>query len=138
MPTHNNSYAEARRRNGRPLFIPFAVLGDPDPRRSVDVVRTLIEHGADALELGLPFSDPPADGPVIQQADARALAAGTKIDDCFRILQEVRGFTQIPVGLLVYYNLVLQRGVDRFYADCAAQDRRRANRAAPWEISATR
>jgi tryptophan synthase alpha chain len=119
MP-NNNRYADALKRNGRPLFIPFAVVGDPDPRRSVDVIRTLVEHGADALELGFPFSDPPADGPVIQQADARALAAGTKIDDCFRILQEVRSFTTIPIGLLVYYNLVLQRGIDRFYGDCAA------------------
>jgi tryptophan synthase alpha chain len=118
MPT-NNPYADAREKKGRPLFIPFAVLGDPDPRRSVEVIRTLIEHGADALELGLPFSDPPADGPVIQEADSRALRAGTRVDDCFRILGEIRGFTDVPVGLLIYYNLVLQRGIDRFYHDCA-------------------
>lgn len=116
----HNPYAEARERIGRPLFIPFAVVGDPDPQRSIGVIRTMIEHGADALELGFPFSDPPADGPVIQQADCRALAAGATIDDCFRILKEVRPFTDIPLGLLVYLNLILQRGIDRFYADCAA------------------
>ncbi len=115
----NNPYADVRSRIGRPMFIPFAVVGDPDPRRSPDVIRTLIEHGADALELGFPFSDPPADGPVIQQADLRALRAGTKIDDCFRILGEVRKLTDVPLGILVYYNLVLQRGADRFYRDCA-------------------
>ena len=118
MPT-NNPYADARAKKGRPLFIPFAVLGDPDPRRSADVVRTLIEHGADALELGFPFSDPPADGPVIQAADCRALQAGTRVDDCFRILREIRGIADIPVGLLIYYNLMLRRGIDRFYRECA-------------------
>ena len=115
----NNPYADARAKKGGPLFIPFAVLGDPDPRRSADVVRTLIEHGADALELGFPFSDPPADGPVIQAADSRALQAGTRVDDCFHILREIRGIADIPVGLLIYYNLILRRGIDRFYRECA-------------------
>ncbi|MEN6452480.1 MAG: tryptophan synthase subunit alpha [Thermoguttaceae bacterium] len=118
MPT-NNPYADARQKKGRPLFIPFAVLGDPDPQRSRDVVRTMIEHGADALELGFPFSDPPADGPVIQKADARALQAGVRVDDCFALLRDIRRMATLPVGLLIYYNLVLQRGVDRFYRDCA-------------------
>ncbi len=115
----NNPYADAREKNGRPLFIPFAVLGDPDPRRSLEVIRTLIEHGADALELGFPFSDPPADGPVIQEADSRALRAGTRVDDCFRILRQLKDLTDVPVGLLIYYNLVLRRGIDRFYRECA-------------------
>ncbi len=114
-----NSYIEAKKRKGKALFVPFVVLGDPDRERSVEIIHQLVDNGADALELGLPFSDPPADGPVIQQADTRALTMGIRIDDCFKILKEVRGFTDIPIGLLVYYNLVLQRGVEQFYRDCA-------------------
>ncbi|NOS66921.1 MAG: tryptophan synthase subunit alpha, partial [Candidatus Peribacteraceae bacterium] len=84
------------------------------------IVRTLVESGADALELSFPFSDPPADGPVIQAADLRALQSGIRIDDCFEMLREIRTFTSIPIGLLVYYNLILQRGIEKFYQDCAA------------------
>lgn len=113
-----NPYASLRQKLGHPLFVPFVVLGDPNPTESVTIVRTLIESGADALELGFPFSDPPADGPVIQAADARALKAGTRVDDCFRMLREIRTSTDVPIGLLVYFNLVLQRGIDKFYAEC--------------------
>ncbi|MDA1209261.1 MAG: tryptophan synthase subunit alpha [bacterium] len=116
---NNNPYQSAREKKGKPLFIPFVVLGDPNKEKSPKIIKTLVENGADALELGLPFSDPPADGPVIQAADTRALTSGICIDDCFDILKEVRSFTDIPIGLLVYYNLVLQRGVEKFYADCA-------------------
>lgn len=114
-----NPYQVVLEKKGRPLFIPFTVLGDPGKERSLEIVRTLVESGADALELGLPFSDPPADGPVIQAADTRALQAGIRIDDCFDILRGARRFTNIPLGLLVYYNLVLQRGIEKFYRDCA-------------------
>ncbi|MDO8649023.1 MAG: tryptophan synthase subunit alpha [Candidatus Peregrinibacteria bacterium] len=115
----SNPYAEALKKKGNALFIPFAVLGDPNKDESLQIIRTLIENGADALELGFPFSDPPADGPIIQAADVRALHSGIKIDDCFDILEEVRSDTDIPIGLLVYYNLVLQRGTEKFYEDCA-------------------
>lgn len=114
-----NLYVTLRHKKGRPLFVPFVVLGDPNKKQSVQIIQTLIQNGADALELGLPFSDPPADGPVIQAADVRALQSGIKIDDCFQILEEVRSCTDIPIGLLVYYNLVLQRGTEKFYQDCA-------------------
>ena len=76
-----NVYREALRKKGRPLFVPFTVLGDPDREQSLQIIRTLVDSGADALELGLPFSDPPADGPVIQAADSRALKAGITIDE---------------------------------------------------------
>jgi tryptophan synthase alpha chain len=113
-----NPYTSLRKTIGRPLFVPFLVLGDPNKKSSVEMIVTLLESGADALELGLPFSDPPADGPVIQAADARALKAGTTIDDCFQIIKTIRFKSAVPIGLLVYYNLVLQRGIDKFYADC--------------------
>ncbi len=119
MPS-NNPYILRQKKKGAPLFIPFAVLGDPNPGGSLQVIQALIESGADALELGLPFSDPPADGPVIQAADVRALTSGTTMDDCFVILKKVRAMTDIPVSLLVYSNLVFQRGVEKFYADAAA------------------
>lgn len=121
----SNLYLQKRQDLNRPLFIPFTVLGDPDVETSAKIVETLIENGADALELGLPFSDPPADGPIIQAADVRALEGGITIDHCFDILKKIAlsgpgpGPDPIPVGLLVYFNLVLQRGIDRFYQDCA-------------------
>ncbi|MBI3618767.1 tryptophan synthase subunit beta [Candidatus Peregrinibacteria bacterium] len=114
-----NPYSLALERKGKPLFVPFVVLGDPDRKRSVEIIRALVESGADALELGFPFSDPSADGSVVQAADVRALQAGIRIDDCFEMLREIRTFTSMPIGLLVYYNLVLQRGVENFYRDCA-------------------
>ncbi len=115
----SNPYLQALKKKGKALFVPFIVLGDPDKKRSIEIIRLLVGNGADALELGFPFSDPPADGPVIQAADARALSAGIRIDHCFEMLQEIRAFTDIPIGLLVYYNLILQRGVEKFYINCA-------------------
>jgi tryptophan synthase alpha chain len=105
---------------GRFAVVPFVVLGDPDVETSDALLTALCDGGADVLELGLPFSDPPADGPVIQAADVRALGAGVTVDDCFALLAAHRARSEVPVSLLVYWNLVLQRGVERFYADCAS------------------
>ncbi len=116
----NTSYADLRAKLNRPLFIPFAVVGDPDIQQSVRIIETLIENGADALELGFPFSDPTADGPVIQAADVRALKSGITIDDCFAILRDIRKKSSLPIGLLVYFNIVMKRGIGKFYADCKA------------------
>ena len=101
---------------GEGVFIPFVVLGDPDPATSLKIIEGLVENGADALELGFPFSDPIADGPVIQRAGQRALGAGVRQEDCFRIIKEIRKkFAGIPIGLLVYANLVLARGLGAFF-----------------------
>jgi tryptophan synthase alpha chain len=101
---------------GEGAFIPFAMLGDPDPAGSLVLVRALAQSGADALELGLPFSDPVADGPVIQAAAGRALAAGVRRADCWRIVETIRGeFPALPIGLLVYANLVCHRDPAGFY-----------------------
>lgn len=113
-----NPYANLRATLKRPLFVPFVVVGDPNPAESIGIINTLIANGADALELGFPFSDPTADGATIQAADVRALAAGTTIDDCFGMLRGIRQTSAIPIGLLVYMNIVLKRGIDRFYDDC--------------------
>lgn len=103
------------------VFMPFLVIGDPSFETSLRLVDALVEAGADVLEFGLPFSDPPADGPVIQAADTRALRAGMNTAYAFEWLGAVHArHPHVPVALLVYYNLILQHGVDRFYERAAA------------------
>ncbi len=101
-------------------FIPFVMLGDPGIEESLAIIKTLVESGADALELGIPFSDPVADGPVIQSAAIRALDKSVKPEQCFELLNKVREFyPDIPIGLLLYSNLVYRRGIEKFFNDCA-------------------
>lgn len=100
-----------------PAFIGFTVAGDPDRQTCVRAAKALIDGGADILELGIPFSDPVADGPTIQKADERSLAAGTNTDMVFDIVRELRKNTQTPIVFLTYYNTVYHRGVDRFYRE---------------------
>lgn len=102
-------------------FVPFVMLGDPDKQTSLDIIKALVENGADALELGIPYSDPIADGPTIQKASIRALGSGIRPSDCFDILSEIRAaYPDIPIGLLLYSNLVLAQGIDSFYAKANA------------------
>jgi tryptophan synthase alpha chain len=101
----------------KPAFIGFTVAGDPDKETCIRAAMALIEGGTDILELGVPFSDPVADGPTIQKADERALAAGTTADTVFAIVRELRKKTDVPVVFLVYYNMVYHRGIDRFYCE---------------------
>ena len=101
-------------------FVPFVVIGDPDLESSAKIIQTLVESGADALELGFPFSDPLADGPTIQGAMDRALQADVTPADCFDLIGQLRKTDQeTPVGLLVYANIVYAYGVARFYKVCA-------------------
>jgi len=97
-------------------FVPFVTLCDPNFDQSLRIIRCLIENGADVLELGLPFSDPVADGPVIQKASIRALASGATMPKCFELTAQIRKeFPDIPMGLLVYSNLVVSGGINNFY-----------------------
>jgi len=97
-------------------FVPFLMLGDPGPEHFLEVVRALVEAGADALELGIPFSDPVADGPVIQAAAVRALARGMTPSRCWELASHCRAtWPELPIGLLVYANLVLHEAPERFY-----------------------
>ncbi|KAF6685193.1 tryptophan synthase subunit alpha [Pantoea sp. EKM20T] len=106
--------------NNEGAFVPFVTLGDPSPELSLRVIDALVEGGADALELGIPFSDPLADGPTIQNATLRAFAAGTNTSQCFEMLATIRRkYPDLPIGLLMYANLVFTNGVDEFYARCA-------------------
>ncbi|TKB49975.1 tryptophan synthase subunit alpha [Ferrimonas sediminicola] len=104
---------------GEGAFVPFVTLGDPHPNQTLAVIDALVAGGADALELGIPFSDPLADGPTIQNATVRALNAGTTPEGCFQLLAQVRErYPQLPIGLLVYANLVFSPGLDTFYRRC--------------------
>jgi tryptophan synthase alpha chain len=101
-------------------FIPFVIIGDPNTEQSLNVIKALIDAGADALELGIPFSDPSADGITIQMAALRALKAGTNTDICIDVIAEIREYApEIPIGLLLYGNLVFARGIDNFYREMA-------------------
>jgi len=120
MERYDNLFNQLNaRREG--AFVPFVTLGDPEPGLSLQIIDALIEGGADALELGIPFSDPLADGPTIQSATLRAFAAGVTVGHCFEMLAAIRQkHPTIPIGLLMYANLVFSRGVDEFYAQCAS------------------
>ena len=101
-------------------FIPFVIIGDPNAEQSFELIKTLIDSGADALELGIPFSDPSADGVTIQMAALRAINSGINTDICIDILAKVREYApNIPIGLLLYGNLVFARGIENFYRDMA-------------------
>jgi len=104
-------------KKGAAAFIGFTVAGDPDTDTSIRVAKALIDGGTDILELGVPFSDPVADGPTIQKADERAIAAGTTPDTIFKIVRKLRASSDVPIVFLVYYNMVYRRGVERFYRE---------------------
>lgn len=102
-------------------FVPFVTMGDPDKQTSIDIICALVDGGADALELGIPFSDPIADGPTIQKASIRALDSDITPNDCFDIITAVRErHPDTPIGLLLYSNLVLAKSIDGFYQQAAA------------------
>jgi tryptophan synthase alpha chain len=101
----------------RAAFIGFTVAGDPDRETSLRAARALIAGGTDILELGIPFSDPVADGPAIQKADVRALGIGTNPSTVFGIVKEIRKESDVPIVLLTYYNIVYRHGIARFYRE---------------------
>ena len=102
-------------------FVPFVMVGDPDPELSEAVIEALIAGGADALELGVPFSDPVADGPTIQRAHLRALAAGVGFRGALEVVARVRAkHPDLPIGMLIYGNVPFAVGLETFYSECAA------------------
>ena len=98
-------------------MIAYLTAGDPSPEATPDLVEALERGGADLIELGVPFSDPIADGPVIQQAGDRAIAAGTTLRRVLGIASEIRKRSQIPLLLFTYLNPALRYGFDRLAAD---------------------
>ena len=99
-------------------FVPFIMLSDPDPDTALTIVRAAVAGGADALELGVPFSDPVADGPTIQASHIRALAGGASVDSALSQIREIRAeFPDLPIGMLIYGNVPFTRGLDTFYSE---------------------
>jgi tryptophan synthase alpha chain len=111
------TYKELFSRLDRAALIPFFVIGDPDFDTSVRIVKTAIDAGADILELGIPFSDPIADGPTIQKADIRARNSGMSVAKALEFVRKVKDYKDIPIGLLMYYNLIYQYGTEKFFSD---------------------
>ncbi|MCL2181859.1 MAG: tryptophan synthase subunit alpha [Chitinispirillia bacterium] len=110
---YDEAFAKVKKRK-EAAFIPFAVAGDPGPDVFIDIVRAYVKGGADILEIGYPFSDPVADGPVNQRAAMRAIKAGLNHRLFFELIGEIRTFTDIPIGLLTYANSVGHLGCDTF------------------------
>ena len=106
---------------GRPAFMPYSVLGYPTSQAGLEVIRTLVDAGADLLELGVPFSDPLADGPTIQAATQRSLENGTTLKDCLAMTAELRRQgINTPALLMGYINPIMSYGLEDFAADAAA------------------
>lgn len=104
---------ETLKRVGRKAFIPYITAGDPDLDTTVRLMLELERSGADILELGVPFSDPMADGPVIQRASERALRNGVTVRDCLELVRQVRRDSELPIVLFSYFNPLLSFGADR-------------------------
>jgi len=112
------AFATARA-EGRAALVTYVMGGDPDLATSRDMALACAEGGADLLEIGMPFSDPIADGPTIQAAGERALAAGATVEGCLRLAADVRKRTRAPIALMGYVNPVLAYGEERFLDGCA-------------------
>ena len=113
------------KREGRAGFVTFVTAGDPDPKTSATIVRQLPAAGADLIELGMPFSDPMADGPAIQASSLRALHSGASMKTTLALVRDFRtgdpaGDNTTPIVLMGYYNPIYQYGVERFLADAKA------------------
>jgi len=112
-------FAELRQA-GRVAFIPYITTGDPDLDTTVDVVCALEASGADLVELGVPYSDPLADGPTIQDAFTRVLATGFHVDDTFEVARRVRGKSDVPLLTMVSYSIVYRYGIKKFVTNAVA------------------
>ncbi|MDB2349578.1 tryptophan synthase subunit alpha [Alphaproteobacteria bacterium] len=101
-------------------LVTFTTGGDPDLNTSLEILKTIINNGIDIIEIGMPFSDPMADGPTIQDSSLRSLKNGTKINDIFEIVINIRKFNnEIPIILMGYYNSIFNLGIDNFTTKCA-------------------
>lgn len=103
--------------NGK-AFIPFITCGDPDLETTEKIVRAAAQNGADLIELGIPFSDPTAEGPVIQAASLRALSGGVTTDKIFELVRRLRRDIEIPMVFMTYANVVFSYGSDKFISTC--------------------
>src|SRR3954454_14976752 len=107
------------RSEGRPGLVTYTTAGDPDLPRSAELLRALDRAGADVLEVGVPFSDPLADGPVIQRATERALAAGGSLRSALKLIADVRPYVTAPIVVFSYANPLLRLGIGEFARQAA-------------------
>ena len=112
MSKIKNAFAQGK------AFIPFVTCGDPDLETTAKVVRAAAANGADLIELGIPFSDPTAEGPVIQGANLRALSGGVTTDKVFDLVRELRKDVTIPMVFMTYANVVFSYGAEKFISTC--------------------
>ncbi len=110
----------AARAAGRRVLVPYVMAGDPDPAATERLVELLVAAGADAIELGVPFSDPIADGPVNQRAGFRALAGGMTLGGALALVARIREHTGVPLVFMTYYNLLLHHGLAAFCREAVA------------------
>jgi tryptophan synthase alpha chain len=108
---------ERLRHNHERAFIPYVTAGDPDLEMTKTLVREMVRRGGDLIEIGVPFSDPLADGPIIQRASQRALQGGTTLRKILRMVHELRHNVDVPLILLTYYNPIFRYGEEAFVAD---------------------
>ena len=118
MSRISDAVARAKQ-EGRAAIVGYVMAGEPDAKLDADHARAVLAE-ADLLEIGVPFSDPVADGPTIERAATRALARGVKMEHALALARELRAQSQKPILLMTYYNPVLQRGVERFARDAQA------------------
>src|SRR5512142_3311529 len=111
---------ENLKRDGRKGLVAYLTAGDPAPERTPALVEALVRGGADLIELGVPFSDPIADGPVIQAAGERALRAGTTLRRVLDMAAQIRARSDVPLLLFTYLNPVMRYGLERLAAEAAA------------------
>lgn len=119
MSAIDNVFARCRKER-RAAFIPFLTAGDPDLRITGDLMQAMVAGGADIIELGVPFSDPIADGPVIQAATMRALESGTNLSGILRLVAQRRERLGVPIVLFTYFNPIYARGLETFAEQAAA------------------
>lgn len=117
MKTRISKKLRGLRKTGKKAFIPFITAGDPDLKTTASLIFALERVGVTLIELGVPFSDPMADGPVIQKSSERALAKGVHLGAIFALVAQVRRKSQIPILLMGYYNPILKYGLEKFAAD---------------------
>ncbi|OPJ64882.1 tryptophan synthase subunit alpha [Clostridium oryzae] len=102
----------------RKALITFITAGDPDLDTSAEIIKTMENSGADIVEIGIPYSDPIADGPVIQNSSYKALKAGFKINNLMKKVKDIRGCINIPLVYMLYYNCIFKYGTEKFLEDC--------------------
>jgi tryptophan synthase alpha chain len=103
---------------GKKSLSAFITAGDPDISTTIRLVHTMAENGADIIELGIPFSDPTAEGPVIQRASERALKNNLKLKVIYNAVSEIRKTSDVPIVFMLYYNIIFKFGIERFFKGC--------------------